>query len=388
MTIRSDQLGIAFEQSEYENRLGKVRKIMGDRGIDLLLVRDPSNIFYLTGYNTIGFSNYEILFITPEGDLTLLVRYLEKQITFATSWIKDVITWDDHENPYEVTKNALLSKGWLNKRIGFEKNNVHISAKDYGILKDILAVELIDGSGIVDEVRMIKSPAEIEYLKKAARFTEAGMKAAMDNLAEGKTENEVIAKVYEAMMSVGSEYPSSDPIMTAGWKSGVPHTTFHRYRLQKGDAVLLEFGGVYNRYTAALMRSAVIGDGNPEIKLMYDICAEALQEAINAIKPGVTSGEVDEACRSVIEKAGYYENFRKRTGYSVGVSYPPTWSEGHIMDLKKDDPRVLKPGMVFHMPPALRKYDKYGVGISETILVTETGCEELTNFPKELVVIK
>jgi len=388
MAIIGDQIGVPFTQEEYDERLRRVRSVMEKKGIEVLMVREPINVHYLTGYNTIGLSNYEILFITLEGDPTLLVRFLERQIAFITSRIKDVRPWEDHENPYTATRDVMVEKGWLDKKVAFEKSSNYMSVKDYSLLTGALGIDLIDGSGIVEEGRMIKSPAEIEFLRRAARFTEAGMKAGMESLAAGKTENEVVARVFKAMIAAGSEYPSSAPIMTAGWKSGIPHTTFNRLKLKKEDVVLFEIGGVYNRYTAALMRSAVIGQYDPEIKLMYDICVEAFQAAIDTIKPGVTSGEVDEACRSVIEKAGYYENFRKRTGYSIGSSYPPSWGEGHIIDLKKDDPRVLEPRMVFHMPPALRKYNKFGVGISETVLVTETGCEVLTNFPRELYIAK
>ena len=388
MSVNGDQLGVCFEQEEYDVRLYNVRTIMEEKNIDLLMLREPVNIFYLTGYNTIGFSNYQILFVPLEGDLTLLVRLLEVPIAYTTSWIKDIKAWEDHENPFDVTKNIMSEKGWLNKRLAFEKSSEYFSVKNYEMLKDALGVELVDGSGIVEELRKIKSPAEIEYIRKAARFTEIAMRAGMENLAAGKTENQVVAKIYEAMISAGSEYCSSSPIMTGGWKSGVAHTTFHRLELKEGDAVLFELGAVYNRYTAALMRSAVIGKADPEIKIMNDICAEAVQAAIDAIKPGATSGEVDQACRGVIEKAGFYEYFRKRTGYSIGASYPPTWGEGFIIDLKKDDNRVLEPGMVFHMPPALRKLKKYGVGVSETVLVTKTSCEVLTNFPRDLYIAR
>jgi len=390
MSNLGEQLGIPFDQEEYDRRLSRVRSIMEgrNRDIELLMVREPINIFYMTGYNTIGISNYEILFIPLEGEVSLLVRLLEKPIAFTTSLVKDVGVWEDHEDPFVVTKKFMNDHDWLNKRVGFDKASKFLSARDFQILSDTLGIDLIDGSGIVEEMRKIKSPAEIEFIRKAARFTEIGMKAGMENLVEDKTENEVIAKVFEAMVAAGSEYPSSSPIMTGGWKSGIPHTTFHRLKLKKGDVVLFEIGGVYNRYVGALMRSAVIGEPNDEVKRMNDICAEAVQAAIDKIKPDVTSGEVDEACRGVIERAGYYENFRKRTGYSIGCSYPPSWNEGHIIDLKKDDPRILKAGMVFHMPPALRVEKKYGVGVSETVLVTNTGCEVLTNFDRSLYIAK
>ena len=118
-------------------------------------------------------------------------------------------------------------------------------------------------------------------------------------------------------------------------KSGIMHSNFRRLELKEGDAILFEFGGVYNRYAGALMRSAVIGEVNDKIKRMNDVCAEGPQAAIDTIKPGVTSGEVDAACRKVIEKAGFFENYKKRIGYSIGSSYPPDWGEGHIIDLNK-----------------------------------------------------
>ena len=384
--IPGDQFGVPFEQEEYDGRLTKVRKIMQEKGIDLFMVREPINIFYMTGYNTFGLSNYAILFIPIDGELSLFVRYLEKQIAYKTTNLKNIYSWEDHENPFEATKKLMQEKNWLNKNVSFEMSTKAISLRDFEILKDTLGIDFVDGSGIIEEVRKIKSPIEVEFLKKAARFTEAGMQAGMKSLAENKTENEVTAKVYEAMIAAGSEFPATNPIMTGGWKSGIPHTTFHRLKLKKGDVILFEIGGVYNRYIAALMRSAVIGEPEEEVVHLNNICAEAVQAAIDKIKPGVTSGEVDEACRGIIEKAGYYENFRKRTGYSIGCAYPPSWMEAHIIDLKKDDPRILEEGMVFHMPPALRVEGKYGVGVSETVLVTKNGCESITNFDRKLYV--
>jgi len=381
---------VPFQHEEYDQRLYKVRSIMKKKDIEVLLLRDNANIFYMTGHDTVGIQNYTILAIPFEGEVSLLVRYLEKPGVLLTSWLKDenIKTWEDHENPFLFTKNLLTERGWLNKRVAFEKSCRNLSVKDFENFEYALGLKLFDGSGIIEEVRKIKSKAEIEYIRKAARFSEIGMKAGMENLSAGKTENEVIAKVYEAMINTGSEYPSLCPILSGGQKSGIPHSNFRRLELKEGDAILFELGGVYNRYTGALMRSAVLGKANDKIKRMNEVCAEGLQAAIDSIRPGVTSGEVDEACRKVIEKAGFFENYKKRTGYSIGCSYPPDWGEGQIIDLKKDDPRVLEPGMVFHIPPALRVLNEYGVGVSETVVVTDHGCEVITNFDRKLFVAK
>jgi Xaa-Pro dipeptidase len=188
------------------------------------------------------------------------------------------------------------------------------------------------------------------------------------------------------MFKAGSEYFANDPIVTSGYRSGIPHTTFERATLRKGDTVLIELSAVYGRYVGPLMRSVTIGAPDPKVRRMAELCIEGLTRAIAAIRPGVTAGAVDDSCRTVMEEAGMYESFRKRTGYSVGFAFPPSWNEGHIISLRKGDPTVLAPGMVFHMPPALRDYGTSCVGFSETVLVTPSGCDVLTNFPRELLV--
>lgn len=164
------------------------------------------------------------------------------------------------------------------------------------------------------------------------------------------------------------------------------HDVWSGETVQKGDAILLEIPAAINRYHAALMRTAYVGEVPSIIREWSDVCIEALNAALKTIRPGVTSGDVDEACRGVIERAGLYNNFRKRTGYSIGSAFAPDWGEGHICSLQKGDKRVLEPGMVYHMPPAIREQGKYGVGFSETVIVTKDGCEIITDFPRELIV--
>jgi Xaa-Pro dipeptidase len=253
-------------------------------------------------------------------------------------------------------------------------------------LQDIVGKPFVDGSGIVEAVRVIKSPLELACYRSAAKCTEAGLTALLGAIAEGKTENEVIAECYKGMVAAGSEFFSSGPILNSGGKSGIAHTTFKRRVLKRGDAMIIEIGGVWHRYSAPLMRTAVVGEASDEIRRMYDTCVEALEATMAAIKPGVLSEDVQAACQAVIDKRGYEPNFRKRIGYSVGVGFAPGWGEGHIMDIKHHDDRELKPGMVFHLVPALRQSWKFGVGLSETVTVTDSGIEVLTNYSRDLFV--
>jgi Xaa-Pro dipeptidase len=311
---------------------------------------------------------------------------MEKVVAETTTWLDEFDIFADDEDPIERLAQVIAGAGWSGKRLAAEMNGGFVSA---ALMRKIEArlPGLADGSGLVEAGRRVKSGEEIALIRKACRFTEAGIDAAYRTIRPGATDNAVAAAAYSAMMAAGSDFFVTDPIVTSGWRSGVAHTTFCNRTLEAGDAVLLEFGACHRRYFGPLMRSAVIGPVKPEIRRMAEVVIEALTAACEAIRPGVSSGAVDEACRQPIEKAGFEPYFRKRTGYSVGSAYAPSWGEGHIISLRKDDPTLLEPGMVFHMPPALRMTRQYGVGFSETVVVTETGCEVLTQLPRELHIV-
>jgi Xaa-Pro dipeptidase len=199
-------------------------------------------------------------------------------------------------------------------------------------------------------------------------------------------ENMIAAEVYQGLLAEGSEYPGDQPYVAAGARSGLAHATWSHRGVNEGDVVFLEVGGSIRRYAGAHMRVVACGRADSEIERRAKVVAEALTAAIEAIKPGARSGDVDAACRGVIERAGYGHFFRHRTGYSLGVAFPPGWGEGHIFDLKPEDASELVPDTVFHLVPILHDPDNHGVGMSETVLVTESGCEVLTDYPRELQV--
>jgi Xaa-Pro dipeptidase len=383
---KGENFGLAFPREEYDRRLAAVREGMAARGLEVLLLFAPANLFYMLGYNTAGYSNYQCLLVSLDRDPVLVVRLLERPVAEATTWLETVWTYEDHEEPESAVHKALHDAGLATRKLAAERTSPFLDVQSYMRLRDILGAELADGTGIVDGVRLIKSPAELEYVRIAAHSTEAGMHAALDAIAEGKTENDVMGECYRAMVAAGSEFFSSGPILTSGEKAGIAHTSFHRRRLQPGDSVMIEIGGVWNRYAAPMFRTAAVGEAPAELQRMHDACREALEAAIGAIRPGARSQDVQAACQAVVDARGYEPNFRKRVGYALGVGFPPTWGEGHIMDLKHHDTRELRPGMLFHIVPAMRQHREYGVGISETVVVTDRGAEVITNFSRELFV--
>jgi Xaa-Pro dipeptidase len=378
---------LAFSRDEYAQRLANVRQQMAAHEIDTLLVNTPENITYVAGHRTPGYYIFQCLIIPPSGDPFILLRSAEAGSAQIYGWVDDIVPIGDTDDSVELLVSQLRERGLAKGRLGVELDCWFLTSRNYLALREQLDdVALVSSDGCVEQCRVIKSPAEIEYIRKSCRSAEAAMAAGFGAIAEGNTENDSAAEMFRGLIQSGSHYLAMEPFISTGFRSGLMHSCWEGGVFQRGDTQLLEICGTIERYSGALMRASTIGQPSDKIRHLAEVCVESLNRAIEAIKPGVTCGEVDQACRGVIERAGYYEYFRKRTGYSIGLGYPPDWGEGHILSLKRDDPTPLRPGMTFHMPPALRVPGECGVGFSETVLVTDSGCEVLTNFPRELVI--
>jgi Xaa-Pro dipeptidase len=231
----------------------------------------------------------------------------------------------------------------------------------------------------------VKSPAEIEKIAIAASYVDAGMRAGLAAVKAGASENDFVAAMVGSAIAAGSEYVGMEPLVSAGRRSGVPHGTWRRGRLAMDEPVFLEMAGCHDRYHAALMRSAWLGAMPQVADDMEKTCQDGLQAAIEAIRPGAACEAAHLACQQVIDRAGYTDNFKKRTGYSIGIAFAPDWGEGGIVSLYTGVTTELKPGMTFHIPVALRIFGQFTVGVSETVLVTETGCRPLGTIDRPIL---
>ncbi|MFQ5873284.1 MAG: M24 family metallopeptidase, partial [Dehalococcoidia bacterium] len=348
----------------------------------------PENIYYLTGYSTTGYYVYQCLIVPVEQDLVMVTRELETPNVVYGTWLEHYRTFKDTEDPVETTCGALAEYGLESKRVGFETTSWFLQQRDYEKTVSMLSKAKIgDGTNLVEEGRVVKSPKEIDCMRKGAEIVVKGMKAGIDASRPGVTENDVAAEVTKALISNGSLYFAGQPYVCSGDRTAIGHATWAGRRMEARDPVFFEISANVRRYSTALMRTITLGEPDADVKRLADASLAGLNAAIEAIKPGTSSGDVDNACRSAVLRAGCGENFHHRTGYSIGIGFPPGWGEGHIFDLKPDDPRVLKPGMTFHLVPVLFIDGKVGVGFSETVLVTETGCEPLAKYPRELIVV-
>jgi Xaa-Pro dipeptidase len=318
------------------------------------------------------------------GDPVFIVRQLEYFNFVSNTHITDAVVYQDTEDPVAVLVRVMEQRGFAGRRVAIDKRGWFLPVAVYERLVDVLG-EVGDCAGIVEGLRAVKSPAEIAKIASAATYVDAGMRSGMDAVRSGASENDIVAAMMGAAIAAGSEYVGMEPLVSSGPRSGVPHGTWRRRRIADGDAIMLELAGCHDRYHAALMRTAWVGAVPAEAATMMAVCQEALAAAIDAIRPGEPCARPHEACQAVIDRAGYTDAFRKRAGYSMGISFAPDWGEGGILSLNAGVTRPLEPGMVFHIPPALRVFGVFTVGVSETVVVTETGCRVLGNTPRDLV---
>ncbi len=376
---------LAFSVEEFQARLETVRERLRERNVAGMLVHTPENLFYLSGYQTPGYYAYQALLV-PEDRLKtpiMLLRRLEESNVKALSWIDTMRAYADTEDPIEMTASVVQENGLGNMPLGIEKGSWFLTIRDFERLQRLLPeAKFVDCTGVVEQGRLVKSAAEIAYIRKAARAAEAAMQAGLEATAAGKTENEVAAEIYRASILAGCEYTSLPQFIASGYRSSLAHATWGGRRIEAGDVVYYEVCGTVQRYSAALYRSATLGPPKDLFRRMSDATLAGLNRVLETMKPGVTCGEVAEAWASEIVKGGFPRPF-KRAGYSIGISFPPDWGEGHILSLKYDETEILRPGMVFHVPSSIREIGVALVGNSETILVTERGCEALTSFPRQ-----
>lgn len=376
----------AFPRQELEARLGAAREALVARGIDVYIITGPENIFYLCGQQTPGYYTYQALILPVDGEPVFIVRQLELNNLIANSYLDDVVAYDDGADAVDVTVDLIRHRGWQNRRLAIDERGWFLPIAVYKALLAALG-ETHDGAGVIESLRRIKSPLEIEKLEIAAGYTDAGMAAGVGAIAAGASENDLVAAMMGAAIAAGSEYVGMEPLVSTGPRSGIPHGTWRRRIMGRGDPVFLEQATCHDRYHATLMRSAWIGPPPKHARRMMDCCLEALAAALDAARPGATCESVHRACQRVVDAHGFTDAFRKRTGYSIGVSFAPDWGEGNVLSLYEGVTVELEPGMAFHAPPALRRYGEMTVGVSESFVITGTGAQVLGTTARDMVVV-
>jgi Xaa-Pro dipeptidase len=376
---------LPFERAEYSRRLDAVHHRMQKRGVEVLLTSVPENIYYLTGYDSMGYFTYQVLIIPLDTDPIFLTRVLNTDKARMYSCLRRVEGWDDLSSPAQATFEVLQKYGLQGKRLANQNDAWFLSVSQYNYICQRLGCgELIDASGLIEGVRLRKSPQEIVWLRKAAEVCAASLSAAIEATQAGTCDHLIAAQAHKALIAAGSEYLGHALQVCSGPEAGLSFETWGRRRIRDNDCVYMEMGGTYHRYNVAMSRTVLVGTPDRRLRTMAEVSRAALAAAREAFKPGATCGEVDFAARDVIRRAGLADAFRHRTGYSIGIGYPPDWGEGRIQSLKENDQTVLEPNMVFHIIPDLKVANLGGAVCSETLLVTDTGNDVITPFPYDI----
>lgn len=388
-----------FETSEYLQRLAKVKASMAAKGIDVLLVTNPANMCYLTGYDAWSFYVHQVVVVAQDDEMPRFIgRYMDAFCgAVKTTWLaKDHVHAysDDHvqslvKHPMDYMAKVLKELGYGDKTIGVEMDSYYFTAMAYErLLLGLPEAKLVNGDLIVNWVKIVKSDAEIELMRRAGKIVAKAMAAGAEAFKAGARQCDVAAAITKAQIQgtdeFGGDYTAIVPLMPYGETAGAPHLTWDDSRYMDNTSMYIEIAGAHKRYHCPMARTACLGKPSAEIERTAQITIEGLNAALETVKPGVTCEEVEAAWRKTIAKYGIEKE--SRIGYSTGLAYQPDWGE-HTASLRPGDKTVLEPNMTFHCIPGMY-FDDYGVSISQCFRVTETGHEKMSDFPFDLIIKK
>ena len=416
-----------FPASEYAARHDRVRRAMAERDLDAVLISSPENVYYLCGFDHMGYFAYQALLLPREGPLSLITRSMERATVRdqvpdlrhygysdgikppppAASPEADIVmatTNDDGRaaglRPWEMsfgrglspnsgpqieaTVDALQACGLRSARLGIEKQSSFLTvALAEALFAATPEAHWEDASGLVDRCRLVQSPLELERTRAAARISDSMMLAAIAAAGPGVSTNTIMASIYDTMFHRGGTYPGFVPLVRSTRTLQHEHGTWQANSLRNRDLLFLEMAGCVRRYHAPVGRLVFIGTPPNRAARAQAICFEAMQAAAATMRPGAKAGEVYAAWQSVLDRHGLDSYSRHHCGYSVGIGYPPSWSgSGVPVGLRPDSDLVLDEGMVFHLMSWLLRTGRGDFFLSDTVCITAQGCEFLTSVDR------
>lgn len=386
-----------FQKSEYLERLERTRDRMEKAGLEVLVVADPANMNYLTGYDAHSYYVEQAVVVSMDADEPLWIgRKMDVACARFTTWLasQNILGYPEDlvqsrlKHPMRYVASVMRDKGMGNKVIGIEMDAPHFSPRSFVELESGLPeAEFQDARLLVSWVRNIKSPAEIALMKKAGKLMNRVMQVGMDTIQVGVRECDAAAAVLQAQAAGTEEYAGDyacfPPLFCAGEKASAPHLTWTGDRFKDETSINIELDAVVSRYNCPLSRTLYLGKNPPQrLSDTAKWTIDGLNAELEAIKPGVTCEDVDQAWRKAIAHTGIVKE--SRSGYAMGLGYPPDWGE-HTCCMRPGDRTVIQAGMTFHIITGIWMED-WGFEISESVVVTETGHELLADFPRRLIV--
>lgn len=386
---------LPFTREEYAARLSKVRRAMDADEIEVLVVTDPSNMAWLTGYDGWSFYTHQAVLVTHDDEPIWWGRVQDANGAKRTVYmdLDHIVGYPDNyvqsteRHPHQHLAGLMTDRG-LTGRVGVEMDNYYYSAAAHAELTaNLMASTFHDATGLVNWQRAVKSPRELEYMRAAARIVEKIHHKIFELARPGLRKNELVAEIYRTGImgteDFGGDYPAIAPLLPTGVDASAPHLTWDDRTLESGEGTFFEVAGCVKRYHVPLCRTVFLGEPPKKMLNGEKALVEGLEAGLEAARPGNRVADVARALYDSLERAGIERE--GRCGYPIGLSYPPDWGE-RTASFRTTDQTVLEPGMTFHFMPGLWM-DDWGMEITESILIAEEGpAETLANYPRKLFV--
>ncbi|MBO0902920.1 ectoine hydrolase DoeA [Jiella sonneratiae] len=390
---------LKFTREEYASRLEKTRRAMQAQGVDALWVSDPSNMAWLTGYDGWSFYVHQGVLVPPEGEPVWFGRGQDANGARRTAYLghDDIVGYADHyvqsteRHPMQALAALIEERGLDRLAIGVEMDNYWFSAKAFAVMQDRLPnARFVDATGLVNWQRAVKSPQELDYMRIAGRIVGAMHRRIVDKIEPGMRKNDLVAEIFDAGTRgvdgpdgrFGGDYPAIVPLLPSGADASAPHLTWDDRPMRTGEGTFFEIAGCYHRYHCPLSRTVFLGRPSQAFLDAEKATLEGMEAGLEAARPGNRCEDIANAFFAVLRRYGIVKD--NRTGYPIGLSYPPDWGE-RTMSLRPGDRTELKPGMTFHFMTGLWLEDM-GLEITESLAITETGYELLADVPRKLFV--
>lgn len=386
-----------FQKAEFEQRVANVKQRMEAAGFDLLICQDPANMGWLTGFD--GWSFYTpqaVLVHLEEASPIWFGRAQDAKSAHITTDLpaENIVGFSEPlvhhpvRHPFDELCELVIARGWGSARIGVELDAHYYTARAHQhIVQGLPNATISDNQGLVNWARLVKSEAELVYMREAGRIVTDTMNQALARLKPGVRQFEIIAEVYHAQITgfdnKFGDYTSLCPLIQVGEGTSTPHLTWTDEPLPDHGLIAMELGAARRHYHAPLTRTAHIGKPPAEVSRLTEVIIEGGDIALRAAKPGTTCAEIEAIWQDVLKRNGYSKE--SRVGYSIGLNYPPDWGE-RTASLRPGDTTELQAGMCFHFQSGVW-LDDFGAAVSEPFVVTESGGERLCDVARELIVV-
>jgi Xaa-Pro dipeptidase len=384
-------MALHFEREEFAGRVAAARRALKENRLDALLVFAQESHYYLTGFDTSGFVFFQCAVLsTDEAPITLLTRRPDFEQARRTSTITDIRLWYDAEDadPSRELLAILEEKKLKGARVGIELRTFGLTADKYELVRRRLEgwCDLVDASHVVRALRLVKSPAEIAYVRRSAELADQALEAMLSATKPGAFEGDIAAAGAVPILAGGGDPPPSGPVLGSGDRALLVRSATGFRHLDAVDQLTMEFAASYRHYCACLMRTVAVGKPNERQRRMFDVTRDALRAMTEAAKPGRPLGEIDDAHRRVYDAAGFGAARMAACGYSLGALYRPTWMDVPPM-LYSGNPTPAAPGMVLFLHAILVDApSNLAMSLGHTIVVGRDGAEVLSRLEPEYFV--